>query len=74
VGFEGFDLYDETKRKLEREGWAVSLVERMQPPRDQYLIVAANEKGQRVEGVGETPVEAIMQVWMTLHPHDAFPS
>jgi hypothetical protein len=32
VGFDGFDIYDETMRKLEREGWAVRLVERMQPP------------------------------------------
>jgi hypothetical protein len=75
VGFEEFDIFDETKRKLESEGWAVTLVERMQPPGDQYLVIATNdEKGQRVEGFGETPVEAIMQVWGALHPHDAFAS
>jgi hypothetical protein len=70
VGFEGFDIYDETKRKLESEGWAVRLVERMQPPG--YLVIAKNEKtGQPVQGAGETAARAMMQVWAILHPHDA---
>ena len=71
MGFEGFDIYDETKRKLESEGWAVRLVERMQPPG--YLVIAKNEEkgGQPVQGAGETPARAMMRVWGIVHPHDA---
>jgi hypothetical protein len=29
-GLEGFDVYDETKRKLESEDWTVRRIERMQ--------------------------------------------
>jgi hypothetical protein len=73
VGFEGFDIYDETKRKLESDGWTVQLVERMQAP-DKYLVIATNEKkGQPVQGPGETPVMAMMHIWAILHPHDSEP-